>query len=272
MSTQRVPLEVLQKIRQHFKTALIVPESENQPEMYLGRDEPPTPESLEELGSLFHFGSSLEEAIQMPNRQGQWFISASNPGTVLMKLPGLKLKPKLRLISYLYRLGEDGSGATWALPEALSTTSHLEKALLSASGYDTPPKPEGALTDFMDAIDGDQSPLSFVIASLLRRELLEFGNVGCRAAWSHHQLMNSLPLLSSWQWRVEAPKNYSPKIRVFSDGRVAVEFFSCRTVAPIAVFQHVDQYVAGEYRAKSIDRAIALSQPTNGALKQNIKV
>ncbi len=268
MSTQKVPLEALQKIRQHFKTALLVPESENHPEMYIGRDEPPAPESLEELGSLFHFGGSLDEATQMPNCQGQWFISAANPGTALMKLPGLKLKPNFRFVSYLYRVGDDGTGATWALPEQFSTTSQLEKALLIADGRDTPPKPEGALDDFMNAIDGDYSPMSFVIASLLRRELLEFGKVGRIATWSHHRLIDSLPPLPHWQWRTEFPKDFSPKVRVFPDQRVAVEFFTTRTVAPIAVFQHVDHYLANQYQAKHLDRAIAVSQSTNGALKR----
>ncbi|GAP99371.1 hypothetical protein [Leptolyngbya sp. NIES-2104] len=268
MSTQRVPLEALQKIRQHFKTALLVPKAENYPEIYLDREEPPAPTSLQDLSSLFHFGGSLEEAFQMPNRQGQWFISTANPGTALMKVPSLKLKPGFRLVSYLYRIGDDGTGATWALPEQFSTTSHLEKALLTAGDRDMPPKPESALADFMDAIDGDHSPMSFVIASLLRCELLEFGKVGRIATWSHHRLLNSLPALPNWQWRAEAPKDYSPKVRVFPDGRVAVEFFSCRTVAPIAVFQHVDHYLVGQYQAKHLDRAIAISQPTNGAVKR----
>lgn len=266
MSTQRAPLEALQKIRQHFKTALTVPESENHPGMYTQREEPPTPESLEGLGSLFHFGGSLDEATQMPNSQGQWFISAANPGTALMKLSGLKLRSNFRLVSYLYRIGDDGTGITWALPEAFSTTAHLEKALLTSGGRDTPPKPEGALSDFMDAIEGDHSPMSFVIASLLRRELLESGKTGQIATWSHHRLIDRLPALPHWHWRIETPKDFSPKVRVFPDGRVAIEFFTLRTVSPIAVFQHVDQYLAGKYQAKHLDRAIALSQPTNGAV------
>ncbi|MBE9013744.1 hypothetical protein IQ250_26505, partial [Pseudanabaenaceae cyanobacterium LEGE 13415] len=199
--------------------------------------------------------------------QGQWFLSSANPGTALMKLPGLKLKPGLRFVSYLYRIGDDGTGATWAIPEQFSTTSYLEKALLTAEGRDQPPQPENALADFMDAIDGDHSPMSFVIASLLRRELLEFGKTGRFATWSQHRLINNLPTLPNWQWRTEAPKDYSPKVRVFPDGRVAVEFFSGRTVAPIAIFQHVDHYLAGQYRAKHLDRAIAIAQPMNGAVK-----
>ncbi|MCU0550900.1 MAG: hypothetical protein MUC48_16255 [Leptolyngbya sp. Prado105] len=259
MSTQRVPLEALQKIRQHLKSGLVVPESENNPNLYADVEEPPTPESLDGLSSLFHFGGSLEEAIQMPNNQGQWFISATNPGDVIMKLPGVKLKPHFRLVSYLFRMDNDGTSATWALPESFSTTAHLEKALLIAGGRDTPPKPEAALTDFMAAIEGDNSPMSFIIASLLRREILEMGKMGRVAGWTHHCLINTLPA-ARWQWRIETPKDFSPKVRVFLDGRVAIEFFTCRTVAPIALFQHVDQYPAGHYHAKHLDRAIAIAQ------------
>lgn len=260
MSTQRVPLEALQKIRQHLKSALIMPESENHPNQFANVEEPPEPESLEGLGSLFHFGGSLEEALQMPNDQGQWFVSAINPGAAFMKLPGIKLKSDFRLVSYLFRMGEDGTGATWALPEPFSTTSHLEKALLTAGGRDTPPKPEGALADFMDAIDGDHSPMSFVIASLLRRELLELGKLGRATNWINHRIIDAIPSAATWQWRVETPKDFAPKVRVFLDGRVAIEFFTCRTVAPISIFQHVDHYLAGQYRAKHLDRAIAIAQ------------
>ncbi|WNZ46505.1 hypothetical protein Q2T42_01475 [Leptolyngbya boryana CZ1] len=259
MSTQRVPLEVLQKIRQHLRSALVVPESENHPNLYNNMDEPPKPDSLEELGSLFHFGSSLDETLQMPNNQGRWFISATNPGAVLVTLPSIKLKPDFRLVTYLFRLGEDGKGVTWALPESCSTTSHLEKALLTASGRDNPPQPEGALADCMDAIDGDHSPRSFVIASLLRRELRELGKMGKVADWVHHRLIDALPDSANWQWRTEPPKDFSPKVRV-SEGRAAIEFFTCRVTAPIVIFQHVDQYVVGQYQAKHLDRPLAINR------------
>lgn len=267
MSTQRVPLEALQKIRQHLRSALAVPESENHPNLYMHADEPPAPASLDELGSLFHFGGSLESAPQMPNNQGQWFISVINPGDALRKLPGIRLKPNFRLISYLYRQGKDGIGATWALPAQFSTTAYLEKALSTAGGRDAPPQPERALIDLMAAIEGDYSPMSFVIASIARRELLEVGNLGRSASWVHHRLIHTIPNPPHWQWHIETPKDFSPKVRVFPDRRVAIEFFTCRTVAPIAIFQHVDSYPSGQYCAKHLDRAIAIAQTpssTNG--------
>jgi len=44
-----------------------------------------------------------------------------------------------------------------------------------------------------------------------------------------------------------------------SRGQSVLEFFTCRTTAPIAIFQHVDQYAAGEYQAKGVDRAVAIA-------------
>jgi hypothetical protein len=261
MSTQRVPLEALQKIRQYLKAALVLPESENCPLPYT--KEPPQPDSIEGLGNLFHFGSIAEETAQLPNSQGQWFISTINPGSVFLKLPGLALKPDFRLVSYLYRIGDDGRGTILAIPTSLSTTAHLEKALLASEGSEAPPRPEGVLPDFMSAIAGDGSSMACVIASLLRREFLEFGALGKKADWSHHRLMAALPAQVQWQWRIDPVKDLSPKVHSLSDGRIAIEFFTCRTVAPIAIFQHVDQYSAEDYQAKRLDRAIAIAQKTN---------
>ncbi|NDJ16163.1 hypothetical protein [Myxacorys almedinensis] len=261
MATQRISLEALQKIRQHIKRAIVLSESENHPKPWSKTvEEPPKPESLDGLGDLFHFGSIPEETLQIPNEQGQWFISASNPGTVLMKLPGLGLKPDWRLVIYLYRMGNDGTSIMWAVPTALSRTADLQNALSTCGGRDNPPQPEGALTDVMDAIAGDGSPMSFVIASLVRREFSELGRLGKSAQWTHHRLIDGLPPQVPWQWRSEAPQDLSPKVQVFPDGKVAIEFFTCRVIAPIAVFQHVDHYGAETYRAKSLDRSVAIAR------------
>jgi hypothetical protein len=264
MSIQRVSLAALQKVRQYINQTLILPESENHPKTWLALrevDEVPNPDSLAELGDLFNFGEVLpDEEVPMPNVHGRWFISATNPGTAFTKLPGLRLKPGLRLVSYLYRLGEDGQGQVWALPEHLSITAHLEKALKSSGGSDHPPQPEGALADFMEAVAGDRTPLSFVIASLLRRELSESGALGKTCQWQQHQLIDQVPPQVNWQWQGESPKDMAPKVRIFPDGKAAVEFFSCRVMAPIAICQHIDQYPAGHYKALCFDRTIALGQ------------
>ena len=111
----------------------------------------------------------------------------------------------------------------------------------------------------MDAIEGDRSPMSFVVASILRRELKEFGTLGKTRRWSNHRLIDALPAQVQWQWRAQASKDLSPKVRLLPEGKVVLDFFTCRTTAPIAIFQHVDQYAAGEYQAKGVDRAVAIA-------------
>jgi hypothetical protein len=263
MAAQKIPLETLQKIRQYLKTALVLPESENHPKswsVYNNGDEPPEPESLSELGELFHFGGMVEAVAHAPNREGQWFISSTNPGTAVLKLPGLKLKSNLRLVTYLYRTPNQGVGVTWAVPEELSITAQLEKALANSGDRAHPPQPIGACDDVMAAIEGDRSPLSFAVASLLRRELREFGALGQACSWSHHRLIQTPPAQASWQWRVEMPKSLAPKLLLFPNGRAAIEFFTCRVTPPIAIFQHVDQYPDDSYKAACVDRAVAIAQ------------
>jgi hypothetical protein len=113
----------------------------------------------------------------------------------------------------------------------------------------------------MDAIQGDRSAISFVVASLLQRELKELGALGKSCDWSHHRLISTPPTQVTWQWRVEnPPKDLAPKVRVLDNGKAAIEFFSCRVVSPIALFQHIDQYQTDGYKAARVDRAIAVAR------------
>ncbi len=260
MPIQKISLESLNKIRQHIKTTLTLPESERNPRSpnSLAPDSDlPEPDSLGDLGSLFTFGGADELESQAPNTKGKWFISAMNPGDALLKLPGMQLKPGCRLVTYLHRTPTDGMGITWAVPEAMSTTAQLEQAITPNGDPQQPPHPAAALTDVMEAIEGDRAPLSFVIASLLKRELQEFGHLGKYCAWSHHRLIDSLPTQVKWEWRVKPPQDLSPKVLIYPDQKVAIEFFTCRVTAPVAIFQHVDQYPPHQYKAAGADRAIA---------------
>lgn len=265
MPIQTVSLDSCQKIRQHIASALMVPNAENHPRSLPGLhdDELPEPDSLGDLGSLFSLGGMPELETYAPNGNGQWFVSSANPGAALMKLPGLKLKPALRLVTYLLRAGTDGMGTVWAVPETLSTTARLQKVLVGGGTVGVAalqiPQPEGALDDVMEALDGDRSPLSFVIASILRRELKEMGALGKSCDWSHHRLINTLPSQRKWQWRVPTPpKDLLPKVIIYPDHQAATEFFTCRVTAPVAIYQHIDQYGAEHYKATSISRAIAI--------------
>lgn len=262
MSIQKFPLEALKKIRQYIESTLSLADAERQPQTWTGweeADELPEPESVDDLSGIFAFGGQSLEELSFPRMRGHWFVSTVNPGTALLKLPGLRLKPELRLVSYLYRSDEDSAGIIFAVPELLSTTACLEKAVQQSSSLSQPPKPKGALPHFMDAIEGDRSALSFVVASIVRREFQEFGTLGKRCNWKYHRLLDAVPPQAKCQWRLEhPPKDLAPKAKVLPDGQAIVEFFSYRSGSTIVLYQHFDQYTAGQYKSSSLDKAIAI--------------
>ncbi len=258
MPVQKISLEAVQKIRQYIKGILMLPDSENYPGIgWSSEEEIPEPESLDALSDLFNLGSPPGEVSHSPNTEGRWFVSALNPRAALTKLPGIKLKAGVRIASYLWRMGDHGVGLTWSIPEEIGTTFHLEAALDNCGGLDQPPHPIGAFADLMEAIEGDASPHSYMIASILRRELKEFGALGKHCNWSHSRFITAIPPQVNWKWHTQVPKDFSPKMVIAADGKAAIEFFTCRIVAPVTLLRHVDQYPPGEYKATNHDLVMA---------------
>lgn len=261
MSIYRFPLKTIQKVRHHIRNSLVLPDLE--PQAFFGdgfgEEEMPEPDSIDDLSGLFATGGT--SSLDMPSSIGgaHWFLSTVNPAVALLKLPGLTLKEEFRMVNYLYRSGESGAGVVWAVPEEMSSTAQLEQVLKNCDTLSRVPKPDGALLHFMEAIAGDHSPPSFIIASILRRELQELGTLGERCSWSLHRLIDGLPNEWQWEWLDEAPKDLSPKVRLLKENEAAVEFFTCRTTAPVKIYRHLDRYPADQYKAKSLDKAIAVA-------------
>ncbi|NEQ46288.1 MAG: hypothetical protein F6K00_23195 [Leptolyngbya sp. SIOISBB] len=262
MALQKFSLEVVQKVQQYIQLQLTLPDSEQQPvsdsQERAIAVEAFAPESLDALGDLFRVGGFGDDEGVAPNAEGRWFISTIDPAAALAKLPGLDLKNKVRLITYLQRQSTGGMGVTWALPELMSTTAELEAAIESAGEGAIPPHPKGALGNVMEGVTGDRSAASYLSASILLREFKEFGRSGHNCRWRHHRLITASPN-KPWQWRTPKPlANLAPKVQIKDDKMVAVEFFSCRVVPPVAIFRHLDQYVAKSYRPKTNDQVVAL--------------
>lgn len=263
MALQKFPVETLHKVRQHICTQLILPPSEQHP--LKGEDRVieasrAEPASLNALGDLFRAGGFIDDEAPSPNDQGKWFLSTVDPAAAINKLPGIALKPGVRLVTYLQRRPNAGMGVTWALPDLMSTTTQLEAALETAGSGSIPPHPKGALSHVMDSIEGQHTSPSYIVASLLLRELKELGRIGHNSRWAQHRIIAGVPAKPIWQWRSQTPKDLSPKVRINPDQAVWVEFFSFRRTAPVALFRHLDHYDAQSYRPKTQDQLIATSE------------
>lgn len=278
MTTQRFPLAAIQQVRQHIQNSLVADVEKSQRWMGLNEiDEIPEPKSIDELSNVFTFGGLSSDERMAPHALAGWSVSTVNPAAALLQLPGLKLKPGWRLAGYLYQAEynqpanqaaqgntrqTNSIGLVFAIPELKATTAQLERALAQSQGIKQPPRPDGGLSNFMQAIEGDRSIISFMVASLFWRELREFGASGAYCRWSHHRLINQVPTQAQWNWKTEVPKDLHPKAKILPNGQAVVEFFSCSVRSEVALYRHIDQYPADQYSLKQIDQPIAVIQPS----------
>ncbi|MGB3137123.1 MAG: hypothetical protein WBB18_09995 [Nodosilinea sp.] len=256
MSFQRYPVATVQKVSQFVRKTLILPPYEQTDQLGTSDDSTPLPDSLNALGDLFRVGDVPEDNIPSPNAEGRWFVSTIDPAEALAKLPGLWIRPGIRLVTYLRRDATSGMAATVALPKLLSTTEYLEDAIKNTSASHVP-QPLGALPNLMASIDGDGSLASFLAASIFIREVREFGLFGHHSRWLHHRFVAAPPQQVSWRWRTKIPEDFSPKVVLRQNAEVIVEFYSCRVRKPVALFRHLDRYPPNSYTAKNQDQVVA---------------
>ena len=197
-----------------------------------------------------------------------WSISSVNPSPVLNFFKPLRLNPSYSLHAYQYRNCASGKGVVWALakqeklPQPLNSTSNQL------------PRPEAALDDFMEAIEGDRSPWSYFCASLLSRELEDFGAYGSDISWMTHLILDCDPWIlpnpashalagqgfskdiDSWSWSRPKPVEWSPMVRM--NGRTAtVRFYSFNGYGRQRLLLTEDNYTKDRYTFERNDTTIA---------------
>lgn len=118
-----------------------------------------------------------------------WHKSDLSPEMLLDTFNCLWLKDGYVLRAYIYKAGENGNGIVWAMPSDSSYPEPSECTKLTDQFLE-PPKPEHALDDFMEAIDGDRSEWSYMCASILHRELEEFGARWHGCNWSDQKIIS----------------------------------------------------------------------------------
>ncbi len=197
-----------------------------------------------------------------------WSKCMLDPMKLLPHFKTLKLKSGYVLRAYQFQEEGNGNGVVWAIPvgtafpdpnELLGDRFELFKA----------PKPSKALDNFMEAIDGDRSAWSFMEASLLDRELKEFGALWHGMKWDWQSILAEDPWTTTavknpgeelepaelefpdvnakWTWHVAKPTDWRPTLTVNGDV-VTITFYAYSPLYKAAILRHVDEFRPGEYR------------------------
>ena len=197
-----------------------------------------------------------------------WSRSPVDLTAVLVLFPKLRLKAGFILRAYQYRESGNGEGIVWSMPEELPFPE------VGDVDPEETPRPTGAI-DVMEAIEGDGSLESYLQASILQRELSEFGAFGHGLDWGNYYVLGdgvwaNPPLQSvspgqetpsgtpdTWQWLAPQPADYQPCIEQ-KEGAVHITFYVYSALGQERIIRNEDIFEIGKYSFKTDSQTIAV--------------
>jgi hypothetical protein len=129
----------------------------------------------------------LRKPVEFPNKGPEgWSKSKVDPKKLLKHFSSLRIRKGFVLRAYHFRERGNGNSIVWAMPKK-SPFPPPESCPKMTDKFLKPPKPEFALDDIMEAIDGDISAWSYLSASIFLREVSEFRRSGWYSWCTHRQ-------------------------------------------------------------------------------------
>lgn len=218
------------------------------------------------LSKAAHFPHDSDPFNYPIDLMSGWFRSPGDPEAIVQATEALQVKPAYKLVAYQYRAGGNGNGVVWALPREADFPPPEECETLDDE-FAKPPRPRHALEDFMEAIDGDGSSWSYLCASLLIRELYEYGAMWHGVHWGVQHLICRDPWHSppverqgspatpysprqEWRWSDEPPDDWRPSATIEED-QTTVTFFTFSALGQETLTKHTDRYTSRTYRLET---------------------
>jgi len=172
-----------------------------------------------------------------------WSWHPIDEGALFGGVPGIWLRPGYRLCGYVYVDGGNGNGVVWAVPERAEVPQLKE---LRQSLFD-PPRPMEARSP-AEVLEGDGSLGSYLQASVLLRELGEFGARWHGVSWGCHEVVDSPPE-REWCWREGAGAALVGPPAIEREGEVVtVAFCTFSALGEEQLLRCEDRYGGGRYQ------------------------
>jgi hypothetical protein len=222
------------------------------------------------VGEINRLRRRAQAAVQHTSGPDGWSISPVDPMQLLAAFDTLGMRSGLALRAYVFREGLNGNGVIYAMP--IDEAQPLPEDCPSLDEFLSPPKPAAALDNVMQAIDGDRSPFSYMCASLLAREMGEFGASWHGISWGVAKIIGRRPpevekhtivkfneaheLPSKLTLCGPPPRSWRPQVTQTADG-VEVSFCVLSIVGMETITRLTDTYTSEGYVFATTEETIA---------------
>jgi hypothetical protein len=189
-----------------------------------------------------------------------WSKSSGNPENIVNGFSQLSIKEGYKLRAYQYKEGGNGNGIVWAIPSKEELPDPRECKRVE-DDFLSPPKPEFALNDFMEVMEGDSSPLSYLQASIAYHELHEYGAMWHGISWGRDVVLpvdEDIEQLSyQYEWEFKEgesdPEIVEPHFYYNQEGNPVVVFYTINDIGTVTLnrYEHIfnkENYTLSVYR------------------------
>jgi hypothetical protein len=197
------------------------------------------------------------------------FAHALDLSAALQNTNGLRPKTGYRIRGSLFQDGGNGNGFLWAVKigKANKKPARLVGMPRPDMGLVLPAlRPDDACPDVMEATTGNFSPFSYLEASILKRELQEFGALWHGLNWCTYKILGSPDDTCSgligggapeqWSWMARRINDLRPRVDVKS-GQVVVTFHARSDLGCAHITRFEDTFKCDSYVSTSKQTEVA---------------
>lgn len=187
------------------------------------------------------------------------------PESIVKACPDLSLSDSWHLEAYQFYEGGNANAKVFALPEgkhllppeeAFATGTDDKSSTEPYVFWPWPPAPAYADQNVMAHITGDDSPYSYLQASLLSRQLAEVGAAWHGISWGVTDIIDSIPDIGEMNWTEPVPSSMEPVV-CCTDTTCNVTFYTYSELHTQTIARNVDTYQRGTYEATTYITPIA---------------